>query len=66
MSEMDDMDLLNEGGGHIRRLLSARFGLIALSLWIFGVSAAYFIRFSFEFYSANQSALDTLLQRIAP
>ncbi len=63
---MDDLDGLDQGGGHIRRLLNARFGLIVLGLWIFGVSAAYFLRYSFEFYSANQAALDALLRRIAP
>ncbi len=66
MSEMDDIDGLGEGEGHIRRLLSGKIGLIVTGLWIFGVSAAYFVRFSFEFYYANKAGLDALLQGIAP
>lgn len=64
MNEMDDVDGLGEG--HIPRLLSRKTGLIVMGMWIFGVSTAYFIRFSFEFYYANKAGVDALLQKIAP
>lgn len=34
------------------------------ALWIFGGMLFFFMRFSFAFYSANQSAIDRLLERL--
>jgi len=33
-------------------------------LWIFGGMTFFFLRFSFVFYRANQSAIDKLLERL--
>lgn len=66
MSEMDEVDGPGKGEGRTHRLFSTRIGLIVVGLWIFGLSAAYFIRFSFEFYYASQAGLHTLMQEIAP
>jgi len=38
--------------------------IIIASLWIAGGTGFYLLRFSTAFYSANQTAIDRLLQRI--
>jgi len=37
-----------------------------LGLWIFGSASFFFLRFSFAFYYANQSAVDGVLARWFP
>lgn len=41
-----------------------KIALVVFGIWIFGVSSFYFIRFTFEFYYANQAAMDGLIQAL--
>ena len=38
-----------------------RLGLVVVSLWMFGMGAAFFIRFSFLVYVDKREAIHTLL-----
>ena len=41
-----------------------RWGSAAAAVWILGVTAVYFVRFSMAFYRDNQDAINGLLEKL--
>lgn len=51
--------------GRVSRPLLPDLGHGLLALWILGTALVYFIRFTADFYRANQGAIDGLIERIS-
>lgn len=59
---------MSEAGGEAtpKGTRLGRIGIVLLSLWIFGLSLFFLVRFSFLVYSDQQAAIDGLLQSLRP